>query len=136
HKRTLSVIASIFLILAGLFYIFLKKVKDIDPDDKGDDLETHEYAKLVVSGFIMNLFNPGIIVFWLTTATSFSSDTLNQRLLLFSTALLIALAADVSKVMLAGKIRERMTHKNLALASRINGFVLVAFGVVIILIGH
>ncbi|MGZ3952932.1 MAG: lysine transporter LysE, partial [Flavisolibacter sp.] len=80
--------------------------------------------------------NPGIIVFWLTTATSFSSDTLNQRLLLFSTALLIALAADVSKVMLAGKIRERMTHKNLALASRINGFVLVAFGVVIILIGH
>ena len=136
HKRTLSVIASIFLIVAGLFYIFLKKVKDIDPDDKGEGLETHEYTKLVVSGFIMNLINPGIIVFWLTTATSFSRDTINQRLLLFGTALLIALAADVFKVMLAGKIRERMTHKNLVLASRINGFVLVAFGVAIILLGH
>jgi len=136
HKRTLSVVASIFLILAGLFYIFLKKVKDIDPDDKADDLETHEYTKLVVSGFIMNIFNPGIIVFWLTTATSFSRDSLNQRIVLFATALLIAFGADVLKVMLAGKIRERMTHKNLQLASRINGFVLVAFGVVIILIGH
>jgi threonine/homoserine/homoserine lactone efflux protein len=136
HKRTLSVVASIFLIAAGLFYIFFKKVKEINGDDKDEELETHEYMKLLVSGFVMNLFNPGIIVFWLTTATSFSRDTFNQRLLLFGTALLIALAADVLKVMLAGKIRERMTHKNLVLASRINGFVLVAFGVVIILVGH
>jgi len=58
-----------------------------------------------------------------------------QRIIIFTLALLIALATDVLKVMLAGKIRQRMTHKNLQLASRINGFVLVAFGVVIILFG-
>ena len=135
HKRGLSVVASIFLILAGIFYIFFKKVKEIDENDRNNALETHEYTKLLVSGFIMNLFNPGIIVFWLTTATSFARDTLRQRIIIFATALLIALAADIFKVMLAGKIRDRMTHKNLQLASRINGFVLVAFGVLIILFG-
>jgi threonine/homoserine/homoserine lactone efflux protein len=135
HKRMLSVIASIFLILAGLFYIFLKKVKEIDEKDRNNELETHDYTKLLVSGFIMNLFNPGIIVFWLTTATSFARDTPRQRLIIFITALLIALAADVFKVLLAAKIRERMNHKNLQLASRINGFVLIAFGVLIILFG-
>ena len=135
HKRVLSVVASIFLILAGIFYIFFKKVKEIDNRDTGEGLETHDYTKLLVSGFIMNLFNPGIIVFWLTTATSFARDTVRQRIIIFTLALLIALATDVLKVMLAGKIRQRMTHKNLQLASRINGFVLVAFGVVIILFG-
>jgi threonine/homoserine/homoserine lactone efflux protein len=136
HKRMLSVVASIFLILAGLFYIFLKKVKPIEEKDDENGLQTHEYTKLLIAGFIMNIFNPGIIVFWLTTATSFARDTIRQRLIIFITALLIALAADVFKVLLASKIRDQMTHKNLQLASRINGFVLVAFGVVIILLGR
>ena len=81
----------------------------------------------------MNVFNPGIIIFWLTTATSFASDTLNQRITIFTVALLIALAADILKVLLAGKIRQRMTVKNLQLVNRINGIILVAFGVFIIL---
>ena len=42
HKRVLSVVASIFLILAGIFYIFFKKVKEIDNRDTGEGLETHD----------------------------------------------------------------------------------------------
>jgi threonine/homoserine/homoserine lactone efflux protein len=81
----------------------------------------------------MNVFNPGIIIFWLTTATTFVSETINQRITIFATALLIALASDVLKVLLAGKIRERMTIKNLQLVNRINGIILFAFGIFIIL---
>lgn len=132
HKRVLAVVASIFLILAGLFYIFLKKVTSTDVKE-GSTLPTRHYTKLFFTGFIMNVFNPGIIIFWLTTATSFASDTLNQRITIFTVALLIALAADILKVLLAGKIRQRMTVKNLQLVNRINGIILVAFGVFIIL---
>lgn len=132
HKRVLAVVASIFLILAGLFYIFLKKVTSTDVKE-GSTLPTRHYTKLFFTGFIMNVFNPGIIIFWLTTATSFASDTLNQRITIFTVALLVALAADILKVLLAGKIRQRMTVKNLQLVNRINGIILVAFGVFIIL---
>ena len=83
----------------------------------------------------MNIFNPGIIIFWLTTATTFSADSIRQRLLIFTIALLIALIAHVAKVLLANKIRKKMTAKNIHLVNRINGIILIGFGVVIILLG-
>ena len=131
HKKMLAVVASIFLIIVGVFYLFFKKTKTIDSN--GDNnLQTGDYTKLFVTGFIMNIFNPGIIVFWLTTATTFAANTINHRIIIFVTALLIALAADIAKVLLAARIRERMTAKNIHLLNQINGIILVAFGVFII----
>jgi len=131
HKKMLAVIASIFLILAGVFYLFFKKRKEINAN--GNTIaETRDYMKLFVTGFIMNIFNPGILVFWITTATTFAADALNHRIIIFATALVIALTADVAKVLLASKIRQRMTAKNIHLANQINGVILIAFGVFII----
>jgi threonine/homoserine/homoserine lactone efflux protein len=132
HKKLLSVIASIFLIIAGIFYLFFKKAKSggVNNGDKG--LQTTDYTKLFVTVFIMNVFNPGIIVFWITTATSFVANTINHRIIIFAVALFISLAADVTKVLLASKIRERMTAKNIHLVHQINGIILIAFGVFII----
>jgi threonine/homoserine/homoserine lactone efflux protein len=133
HKRILAVIASIFLILAGIYYLFFKKSKDmVQVGSEDEAMETHDYIKLFITGFIMNIFNPGIIVFWLTTATTFSNNTINHRIVIFATALLLAFAADVAKVLLASKIRERMTAKNIHRVNQINGFILIAFGVFII----
>lgn len=134
HKKGLADIASIFLILVGVFYLFFKKPKVVE--QKGDIVKSNGYAKTFVKGFIMNIFNPGIIVFWLTTATTFIDHTLNQRLVIFGTALLLALAADVAKVLLANKIRQKMTPHNIHVVNRINGAILIAFGIVIIILQH
>ena len=133
HKKVLAIVASVFLIAVGIFYIFFKKTK---LDSNGDiNLQTRDYTKLFVTGFIMNIFNPGIIIFWLTTATTFLDNSINKRIIIFTTALVIALAADVAKVLLASKIRQRMTPKNIHLVNQVNGVVLIAFGVFIIFFG-
>ncbi len=132
HKKILAVVASIFLIIAGVYYVFFKKAK-LDVDGTTITMARGDYIKLFITGFIMNVFNPGIIIFWLTTATTFIDDTINQRIIVFSIALIIALAADVAKVLLANKIRKRMTAKNIHRVNQINGIILIAFGVIIIL---
>lgn len=131
HKKILAVIASIFLIMAGIFYLFFKKTKIAEPNGE-NNLQSGDYRKLFITGFFMNVFNPGIIIFWITTATTFAANTINHRIIIFTTALLIALAADVAKVLLAARIRERMTAKNIHLVNQINGIILIAFGVFII----
>lgn len=131
HRKLLSVIACIFLIIAGVYYLFFKKAKNVDVS-ADVIMETHDYIKLFITGFIMNIFNPGIIIFWLTTATTFANNTINHRILIFSIALLISLGADITKVLLADKIRQRMTAKNIHLINQINGAILIAFGVFII----
>ena len=135
HKKMLSVVASIFLIIAGVYYLFFKKVKIAELDTGSITMVRGDYIRLFITGFIMNIFNPGIIIFWLTTATTFSADSIRQRLVIFIIALLIALIADVAKVLLANKIRKKMTAKNIHLVNRINGIILIAFGIVIILLG-
>lgn len=135
HKKSLSVIASIFLILVGIYYVFFKKPV-LQENKKAAGLNNKGYLRLFVAGFIMNIFNPGIIVFWLTTATTFLDHTLNERIIIFGTALILALAADVAKVLLANKLRKKLTPKNIHLINRINGVILMGFGVVIIFLEH
>lgn len=130
HKKTLAVVASLFLIVVGIYFVFFKKAKV--EGEGGLVFRTKDYLKIFTMGFIMNVFNPGIIVFWLTTSTTFIDDTLQSRVIIFGTALLLALLADVAKVLLANKIRKRLTPKNIHRINQINGAILIGFGVVII----
>ena len=130
HKAVLAIVASGLLILIGIYYLFFKKPKLQNTIAVG--FHNTDYIKIFIKGFVMNLINPGIIVFWLTTATTFIDHSLNIRVLIFSIALLIALLADIFKVLLANKIRKRLTPKNIHLINQINGGILIGFGVLII----
>ena len=132
HKKTLAVVASIFLILVGIYYLFFKKVKVNAEGAQALVFKTRDYLKIFTMGFIMNVFNPGIIIFWLTTSTTFMDDTLRRRIVIFGSALFLALLADVVKVLLANKIRKRLTPKNIHRINQINGAILIGFGIVII----
>ncbi len=133
HKKGLAIVASIFLIVVGIYYLFFKK-PTLKKAESGKVYNTKSYLRVFITGFIMNIFNPGIIVFWLTTATTFIDHTLNDRIIIFGTALILALAADVGKVLGADKIRKNLTPKNITLINRINGVILVGFGIVIIIL--
>ena len=132
HKKTLAVVASVFLIIVGIYYLFFKKVKVNTEGGQSLVFRTTDYLKIFTAGFIMNVFNPGIMIFWLTTSTTFLDEGLQHRLIIFSAALFLALVADVIKVLLANKIRKRLTPKNIHRINQINGVILIGFGVVII----
>ena len=65
-------------------------------------------CRIFASGFIINTLNPGVLVFWLGNATVLAlTHTLKERIMIFSICLLINMAADVGKVMMAGKLRKK-----------------------------
>lgn len=134
HKKTLAIIASIFLILIGVYYLFFKKAKASTEGEPEFVFRTRDYVKIFIMGFLVNLFNPGIIIFWLTTATTFIGETLRNRAVIFSVALLLALLADIAKVVLADKIRKKLTLKNIHRINQVNGGILIAFGIGIIIL--
>lgn len=132
HKKTLAIIASVFLILVGVYYLFFKKVPSSKEGEQVVVFRTRDHLKIFTMGFIMNLFNPGIIIFWITTATTFLETTVKEKVIIFFTALSLAFLADVAKVLLANKIRKRLTPKNIHRINQVNGLILIGFGVVII----
>jgi threonine/homoserine/homoserine lactone efflux protein len=133
HRTPIGIAGSVFLIIMGIYFLFFKKVK---VDDRGQQLLTRfsksDYVKIFLSGFLMNTLNPAIFLFWITTSTTLVSHTIRERIIIFTICLLFVLAADIAKVMLAGKIRNRLTPHNIHLINRLNGIILIGFGIALI----
>jgi threonine/homoserine/homoserine lactone efflux protein len=51
---------------------------------------------------------------------------------IFLVCLAVVLTADIAKVMLAGKIRKKLTPHNIHIINRINGLILIGFGIALI----
>ena len=134
HKRTIAFGGSVFLIAMGVFFVFFKKVHlGTDKEGKHIRFRKRDAARVFASGFIINTLNPGVIVFWLGNATVLSlTHTLQERIIIFSVCLLVNMGADVGKVMMAGKLRSRLTLRTLSIINRISGTILIGFGIALL----
>jgi len=131
-KMQIGIAGSIFLMGMGIFYIFFKKVH-MHPEDVSITLKTSDHAKIALQGFLLNTLNPAVIAFWLTAATAIAvSHSIRDRIIIFATALILNMSADVAKVTLAGKLRKKLTVKNIRLINKISGLILVIFGTVLL----
>lgn len=133
YKQPLGIAGSILLTAGGVYYLFFKKVATVQ--GKEIKIAGHSYyARLFLTGAVMNLLNPGILAVWFTTATAFVLYSFNQRLVIFGVALAIALSADIAKVFFADKLRKKLTLANLQRIDKINGFIILAFGIVLFIL--
>ena len=131
YKKSLGYIGSGFLVAMGIFYIFFKKIKlQANRDEPDARFRKRDMARIFSSGFFINTLNPSVFLFWLTPATSFSIKySFQQRLIIFTVCLALNIAADIIKVLMAGKLRSRLTLHNLSVINKISGTLLIGFGI-------
>ena len=132
YDTQLGIAGSCLLLVVGIYFLFFKKVKVAEAGGQLVLFSRSDYAKMFVAGAVMNMLNPGIIVFWFVWATAYISHTLQQRAVIFGVALLVALAADIAKVVLADKLRKKLTPKNIHRINKLNGIILIGFGVALL----
>jgi threonine/homoserine/homoserine lactone efflux protein len=133
HKKEIGIAGSVFLISLGVFFLFFKKIK---VNEEGQQIflkfRKRDYAKIALSGYVMNTLNPAVFLFWLTASTTLITHTLEQKLVIFLVCLGIVFSTDIAKVMLAGKIRKKLTPHNIHIINRVNGLILIGFGIALI----
>jgi len=139
HEKTIGTAGSIFLMAMGLYNIFFKKTpKTTDTGVVEKKLRKRDMVVTFFQGYFMNMLNPGVFLFWFAASASIledSSDVNNPtdyRLIVFATCLIFVALGDVAKVLLAGKIRTKLTPHNIHIINRISGFILMVFGVVLL----
>ncbi|HEX4851017.1 MAG TPA: LysE family transporter, partial [Puia sp.] len=118
----------------GVYFVFFKKVKLAAEGAGNSNLyRKRDMLRICASGFLINTLNPGVIIFWLGNATVLSlTHTLKQRIIIFSVCLLVNMAADVGKVLMAGNLRKRLTLHNLSIINKISGMILIGFGIALL----
>lgn len=133
YKTEIGIVGCIFLVSMGIYFLFFKKLK---LNEEGQQIvlrfRKRDVVRIFLSGFFMNTLNPGILIFWITASTAVIQHTVNNRIIIFVTCLLFVLSTDIAKVMLAGKIRNRLTPHNIHIINRINGVILIGFGIALI----
>jgi threonine/homoserine/homoserine lactone efflux protein len=133
-KKAIGIFGSLFLVGMGIFYLFLKTIKQRSAEESAIRVSGSTHARLIIAGFFINILNPAVIAFWLTTATTLAiANSVTDRIVIFSTCILVNFGADVGKVLLAGKLSKKLTHRNIVLINKISGLLLLIFGIALFL---
>ena len=136
HEEILGTAGSVFLIAMGIYTFFKKKVVVNDPKRlEVKAMRKREMAGIFLSGYFMNLLNPGVMIFWLASSATILASSRQEpnpvqyRIIVFAVCLIIVLLADALKVMLAGNIREKLNPHNIHIINRIAGLIYIGFGI-------
>ncbi|WP_207497162.1 LysE family translocator [Aridibaculum aurantiacum] len=129
YKLAIGLGGSALLIALGIYVTFFKKIAVNESGMQVIQISTHDYIKIFLAGYFMNTLNPSVIGFWLLTSTSLLVQSFNYRLVVYATCLVVVAAFDIAKVLLAGRIRQKLTPHNIHIINRISGLILIGFGV-------
>lgn len=133
NYKLLAIIGGALLIIFGIFTLIRKNnpgnVKTVQP-------VSYHSVIYIGKGFLLNLANPFVWLFWLTVVVSatatYEADTYSL-ILFFSTALLVVISTDLLKVFTAYRLKSFLTEKVLFTINKVAGAGLIIFGVFLVI---
>jgi threonine/homoserine/homoserine lactone efflux protein len=129
---------SVLTIYGLIAYIKAKKATYTRADFELQKLKKKDVFGIIVKGFLLNFINIGVLGFWLGLLIIFgpSLEMEGSRLIVFfSTIIVTYLVIDIFKILLAKKFNKKLTPKRITLFKKGISFLLIIFGVILILRG-
>jgi threonine/homoserine/homoserine lactone efflux protein len=138
----LYIFGGLIMITYGIIS-FLKLKKDakiLEENEESIQLELikKDYRSLYFKGLFLNFINVGVLGFWFLIFLTFGPvlELKTPRLLVFfSTVIITYLLVDILKMILAKKLKNKMTPTNILKIKKITSILLVVFGITIMLQG-
>jgi threonine/homoserine/homoserine lactone efflux protein len=127
HEKLIGYIGSFLFISIGI-YGYFKKIKVTRNNRDMATVTSRDYWKIFASGFLMNTFNPGVVIIWITSVAAITNMSNTYRFSFFLSCLALILVFDFSKVFLAQIIRTKLTPRNIIYLNRISALCILAIG--------
>ncbi len=133
----LGIIGGIILIILGTITFMRKPAVYNDVNAK---LSRFSYLpnplKQILKGFILNMFNPFLLIWWMTIVVGVSSNYGNDHLSIyafFSSVLLTVLITDIIKVYISGRLKKIIKPELILWINKFVGILLILFGIILLL---
>lgn len=140
HEPALYIIGGLIMVCYGIFSLIkLKEVsKTTNSEAIVETLLKTDYKNLYFKGFFLNIINVGVFGFWLLIFVTFGpilEMEPTRMLVFFSSVIITFLLVDIAKMMLAKKLKHHMTPNNILKIKKFTSFLLIIFGITIMLQG-
>ena len=92
------------------------------------------YGKLFLKGFLLNFINIGVLLGWvafIVRATSFTSSK-NGVIVFLSTILIVYFLVDLVKIVIAKKLKNKLTPRLIFKTKKIIALVILGFGILLL----
>ncbi len=141
-QPALYIFGGLIMITYGIIsFLKLKKhAENLDESEENIQLELvkKDYRSLYLKGFFLNFINVGVLGFWFLIFLTFGPvlQLKTPRLLIFFSSVIITyLLVDIAKMMLAKKLKSKMTPVNILKIKKLTSVLLIVFGISIMLQG-
>ena len=138
-EPALYIFGGLIMVTYGIIsFLKLKKTpKNIDEEIR-EVLVKKDYLSLYIKGFFLNFINVGVLGFWLlifiTFGPALKMET-SRIIVFFGSVIATYLFVDVIKVILAKRLKNKMTPNNILIIKKITNILLIVFGITIMLQG-
>lgn len=125
-------ITALIILVYGIFMLLSKTRMHIPNEEK---IIGQNYFKTFLNGFLLNLLNVGVLLFWLVTVISVRNQYPDPDNFVIYISIVIAtyLCIDLLKIFLAKQFHDKLTQRVANAIRKGVGIVLIAFSFVIFL---
>jgi len=131
YAGILSIIAAVILGAFGIYSFLRKPIIHTEASLE----EGHGKFRFIIKGFLLNIFNPTIALFWITLSSTISTNydySWPEKRNFFIGLLITILITDLIKAYLANNVRAFITVRTVKLFNQIVGSVLLIFALSLI----
>ena len=130
-KIVLSVVGGVVMVVFGVFTYMRKTVKKDSTITSAVELQKKTfYLPYIGKGFLFNIANPSVWVYWLIPVGIASSFPEREQSYLFMVSLLVTiLSFDILKCAISYKLKTILTPKILHILNQVVGVILIGVGI-------
>ena len=133
------IFGGIVMITYGLItYFKLRNAHRVEADEEVVELIKKDYLSLFIKGFLLNFINIGVLGFWLLIIITFvpklHADVSNV-VWFFITVILTYIVTDIGKILLAKKLRKKLTVPNIIKIKKVSSILMIVFGLFLLVEG-
>lgn len=138
-QPALYIFGGLIMVTYGIIsFVKLYKAAKIEEQDVPVEMIKKNYASLFIKGFLLNFINVGVLGFWLLIFITFGPqlEMDSSRLVTFFTSVIgTYLIVDIIKMLLAKRLKNKITTSNILKIKKVTSILLVIFGITIMMQG-
>ncbi|OYU81350.1 MAG: lysine transporter LysE [Flavobacterium sp. BFFFF1] len=135
----LFIFGGLIMVTYGIIsFLKLRRNAKVQTEEPELEIIKKNYGSLYLKGFLLNFINVGVLGFWVLIFITFGPSLqldYSRMSLFFASVIGTYLVVDIMKMLLAKKLKNKMTPENILKIKKITSILLIIFGISIMLQG-